>query len=224
LSPECLNHFAARRGGHHYNDRDQDSNIALGTLIEAHGWNMSFTPSNPRTFGANSGLGLKLTPANSPYARTSRSPHKTRNPHELSLKRIIGTTVCSPLGFDSLSVSSIFAYVAGAAAVVVQLDGDLEPSQRFFRARPTAVPSVPIVDPAATPSTPKNIANDSRNRTAASLREAVGGYSPSTPNTAQFDWSDSPSSKTWTSRERIKAATCLSISSDGKFLAVGEVG
>jgi len=193
---------------------------------EAHGWNMSFTPSNSRTFGANTGLGLKLTPANSPYARTPRSPHRARNQYELSLKRIVGTTVCSPLGFDSLNSPPslrIFAYVAGASAVVVHLDENLESSQRFFRARPTAVPAVITSDPSAAPSTPKNTANDSRNRTVASLREIVGGYSPSTPYTTQIDWSDSPTSKTWTSRERIKAATCLSISKDARFLAVGEV-
>jgi hypothetical protein len=184
---------------------------------------MSFTPSSSRTFGANTGLGLKLTPSNSPYPRTPRSPHKARNPYELSLRRIIGTTVCSPVGFDWLPSSTIFAYVAGASAVVIHLNENLEPSQRFFRARPTAVPSIALSDSSAAPSTPKNTANDSRNRSVASLRETINGYSPSTPYTAQIEWSDSPSSKTWTSRERIKAATCLSISRDGRFLAVGEV-
>lgn len=184
---------------------------------------MSFTPSSSRTFGANTSLGLKLTPSNSPYPRTPRSPHKARNSYELSLRKIIGTTVCSPVGFDCLSSSRIFAYVAGASAVVIHLDENLEPSQRFFRARPTAVPSIALSDSSAAPSTPKNTANDSRNRSVASLRETINGYSPSTLYTAQLEWSDSPSSKTWTSRERIKAATCLSISRDGRFLAVGEV-
>lgn len=39
-----------------------------------------------------------------------------------------------------------------------------------------------------------------------------------------YEWSDSPSGRTWTSRERIKAATCLALSREGKFLAVGETG
>jgi hypothetical protein len=184
---------------------------------------MSFTPSNSRIFGANTGLGLKLTPSNSPYPRTPKSPHKPRNPYELSLRRIIGTTVCSPVGFDCLPSSKIFAYVAGASVVVIHLDDNLEPSQRFFRARPTAVASIATNDPSVAPSTPKNTANDSRNRSVVSLRETANGHSPSTHFAAQFDWSDSPSSKTWTSRERIKAATCVSISKDGRFLAVGEV-
>lgn len=88
-------------------------------------------------------------------------------------------------------------------------------SQRFYRARPSAVP-VFAVSPVSSSScalnsTPK--ANDSRNRSAASPRD----YGTS-------DWSDSPSSKTWTSRERIKAATCLALSRDGRYLAVGETG
>ncbi|KAL5345865.1 hypothetical protein ACLOAV_008891 [Pseudogymnoascus australis] len=185
---------------------------------------MLFTPSNPRTIAANSGLGIKLTPNNSPYPRTPRSPNKCRPLYEaaLSLKRIIGTTVSSPTGFDSLPNGNIFAYVAGAAVVVVQLEEDSQYSQRFFRAHPTAVPVIPGA--ATTPSTPINTANDSRNRTGASLRESAIGFSPSTPTTSRAVWSDSPLSKTWTSRERIKAATCLSISRDGRFLAVGETG
>lgn len=90
-------------------------------------------------------------------------------------------------------------------------------SQRFYRARPMAVAvfgTSPIPHSPSTPnSTPK--ANDSRNRAAAAPRDSL--YGPS-------DWADSPSSKTWTSRERIKAATCLSLSRCGRYLAVGETG
>lgn len=185
---------------------------------------MSSTPANPRTFAANTGLGLKLTPSNSPYPRTPRSPNKSRGLYEsgLSLKRIIGTTVSFPTAFDSLSSSRIFAYTAGAAAVVVNVDDESKYSQRFFRARPTAIPLNSVNTTSLAPSTPTNTANDGRNRTVASLRDSVVPYSPTTPHTS-LEWGDSPSSKTWTSRERIKAATCLSISRDGRFLAVGEV-
>ncbi|KAF4624443.1 hypothetical protein G7Y89_g13729 [Cudoniella acicularis] len=188
---------------------------------------MSSTPSNPRTsnFSANTGLGLKLTPSNSPYPRTPKSPNKPRGLYEsgLSLKRIIGTTVSSPTAFDSLSSSRIFAYTAGAAAVVVNVDDTSNHSQRFFRARPTAIPLNISSTASHAPSTPTNTANDGRNRAVATLRDSAVPYSPSTPHTS-LDWGDSPSSKTWTSRERIKAATCLSISRDGRFLAVGETG
>lgn len=101
--------------------------------------------------------------------------------------------------------------------VVVDVQGS-DFSQRFYRARPTAVPvfSVAPIPQASSSPTGTPRANDARNRSLRSTREPSYG-SPDC-------WSDSPSSKTWTSRERIKAATCLSLSRDGKFLAVGETG
>ncbi|KAK3315367.1 hypothetical protein B0H66DRAFT_343061 [Apodospora peruviana] len=171
---------------------------------------MASTPSNR----------LKLTPSNSPFlSRSSRSPIRSRASYDtcLSLRRVVGTTCSSPTGFDS--VHSAFAYIAGGAVVVVDVSGE-HYSQRFYRARPSAIPVYgvsPITHSSSTPnSTPK--ANDSRNRAAASPRDSLYG--------ASFDWSDSPSSKpgTWTSRERIKAATCLALSRDGRYLAVGETG
>lgn len=103
--------------------------------------------------------------------------------------------------------------------MVVDVSGE-HYSQRFYRARPSAVPVFavsPITHSSLTPnSTPK--ANDSRNRSAASPRDSLYG--------ATLDWADSPNQKsgTWTSRERIKAATCLALSRDGRYLAVGETG
>ncbi|KAI0181484.1 WD domain-containing protein [Hypoxylon sp. FL1284] len=167
---------------------------------------MASTPSNR----------LKLTPSNSPYLpHHVRSPFRSRAPVEprLSLKRVVGTTCATPTGFDV--VNSSFAYIAGGAVVVVDVEGT-EYSQRFYRARPTAhpvygTPALPY-SPSTPTTTPK--ANDSRNRI--SLRESTYG---------SHDWSDSPtSSKTWTSRERIKSATCLALSREGRFLAVGETG
>ncbi|KAI1403707.1 WD domain-containing protein [Hypoxylon fuscum] len=159
---------------------------------------------------------LKLTPSNSPYLpHPARSPFRSRAPVEprLSLKRVVGTTCTSPTGFDV--VNSLFAYIAGGAVVVVDVDG-LEYTQRFYRARPTALPVYNTPPLPYSPSTPTQTpkANDSRNRI--SLRES---------NFGSHDWSESPtSSKTWTSRERIKAATCLALSKEGRFLAVGETG
>ncbi|KAI1781011.1 WD domain-containing protein [Hypoxylon cercidicola] len=167
---------------------------------------MASTPSNR----------LKLTPSNSPYLpHPIRSPYRGRAPVEprLSLKRVVGTTCTSPTGFDV--VNSSFAYIAGGAVVVVDVNG-AEYTQRFYRARPTALPVYNTPPLPYSPSTPTQTpkANDSRNRV--SLRESTYG---------SHDWSDSPtSSKTWTSRERIKAATCLALSKEGRFLAVGETG
>ncbi len=163
---------------------------------------------------------LKLTPSNSPFlARPSRSPIRSRAFYEssrLSLQRVVGTTCASPTGFDT--AQSSFAYVAGGAVIVVDVSGQTF-SQRFYRARPTAVPLYavsPVPHAPATPNTtPK--ANDSRNRVAASHHRDSAFGPP--------DWSESPSAgKTWTQRERIKTATCVSLSRDARFLAVGETG
>ncbi|KAI2471765.1 WD domain-containing protein [Annulohypoxylon bovei var. microspora] len=168
---------------------------------------MASTPSNR----------LKLTPSNSPYLpHPARSLYRSRVSAEprLSLKRIVGTTCASPTGFDT--VNSLFAYIAGGAVVVVDVDGATY-TQRFYRARPTALPIYSIPPHPHSPSTPTQTpkANDSRNRV--SLREST---------CASLDWAESStsSSKTWTSRERIKAATCLALSKEGRFLAVGETG
>ncbi|KAK8039253.1 hypothetical protein PG993_007664 [Apiospora rasikravindrae] len=170
---------------------------------------MSSTPTNR----------LRLTPSNSPFLpRPPRSPGRGRpSPPEtrLSLQRVVGTTCALPTGFDT--AQSSFAYIAGGAVVVADI-GSQDYTQRFFRARPNAVP---IYNTPALPYSPTNPntntpkANDSRNRLPIPQRDSSFGA---------VDWSDSASSKSWTSRERIKAATCLALSRDGRFLAVGETG
>ncbi|KAM4060120.1 hypothetical protein HRG_002271 [Hirsutella rhossiliensis] len=161
---------------------------------------------------------LTLTPSNSPFLpRPAKSHLRGRSLPEsrLSLKRVAGTTCRSPTGFDT--VNSLFAYLAGGAVVVVDAQGQ-HFSQRFYRARPSAVPvysAASSQNPSSTPTATTPKANDSRNRVAPNHRESQ--CSPA-------DWADSPGSRTWTSRERIKAATCLALSRDGKYLAVGETG
>lgn len=170
---------------------------------------VAVTPSNSR---------LKLTPSNSPYlGRPSRSPMRGRQQESwLSLRRVVGTTCRSQTGFDT--VNSSIAYVAGGAVVVVNVENGTY-SQHFYRARPAAVPvhnALNILqNTSSTPTTTTPKANDSRGRVAPSNRDSVYG---------SLDWADPPTSKTWTSRERIKAATCVALSRDGKFLAVGETG
>ncbi|KAF7539440.1 hypothetical protein G7054_g2126 [Neopestalotiopsis clavispora] len=171
---------------------------------------MPSTPSNR----------LRLTPSNSPHLQlpaTPRTPSRGRylqTEARLSLKRVIGTTCASPTGLDTCQSS--FAYIAGGAVVVVDVEGETY-SQRFYRARPTAVPLYGTTNQGLTQTTPTGTprANDSRNRIPIPPRESSYGA---------LDRGDSAASKTWTSRERIKAATCLALSRDGKFLAVGETG
>ena len=185
-----------------------------------------FTPSSSRASGGIPNL--KLTPSHSRASNRSSSRSRQLSNSSafgsfsdcgLALKRVIG---CSTTAFDSHPPTRSFAYTAGAAAVVVQVDDDFKVTQRFFRARPNA-PTLSSVAPYSfAPSTPTNYAQETRTRTAASLREAGIGYVPSS-SSPSFNSEDLPSSKTWTARERIKAATCVSFSPDGKWLAVGEV-
>ncbi|CAD6505029.1 BgTH12-00528 [Blumeria graminis f. sp. triticale] len=178
---------------------------------------MSYTTPSSRT---STNL-LRVTPSNSQNSRALRSPNKPRGLSEmsLSLKRIIGTTVSSPNAFDASESSSIYAYTAGAAAVVVNAN-DAEYVQRFFRARPTAVAFNSTACSLVSTTTG---AHDGKSRTVGGNRD----LSLPNPQYSSYDaseWLETTSSKTWSSRERIKAATSLSISRDSRFLAVGETG
>lgn len=144
-------------------------------------------------------------------SRQNQSPTDTG----LFLKRVIG---CSTGAFDSHPASRSFAYTAGAAAVVVQLDDNLQVTQRFFRARPN------VTTWSAASSQINSLQSiaflESRNRLSLTLKDL--GVSQS-GNILPSSLEESSSSKTWTARERVKAATCVSFSPDGKWLAVGEV-
>jgi len=180
------------------------------------------TPLASKTLGNTN---LKLTPNGSPGNFLSR-PLQNRTPNRsrqnqsttdtgLFLKRVIG---CSTGAFDSHPATRSFAYTAGAAAVVVQLDDNLQVTQRFFRARP----NVTTWSSASSQiSSLQSIAFlESRNRLSLTLKDL--GVSPS-GNVQPSSLEDTSTAKTWTARERIKAATCVSFSPDGKWLAVGEV-
>ncbi|KAF2431967.1 WD40 repeat-like protein [Tothia fuscella] len=183
---------------------------------------MSLTP---RTSTTPWGLRLTATPSTSPFS-SKTSPSKvskvSRNDAGLSLRHVIGTTANSANAIDTLPASNCLAFTAGAAAVIAAFDEDLSSTQRFYRARPTAIP----LNPSPTvyePSTPTNNPSDLRRRTVVSLRDANPGGSPfGTP--IGSDANDSPGGKTWAARERVKAATCVSFSPDGKYLAIGETG
>ena len=180
------------------------------------------TPIISKTPGNNA---LKLTtPASTGAFLTRTLQNRTSNKSRqnqssadtgLFLKRVIG---CSTGAFDSHPASRSFAYTAGAAAVVVQLDDNLQITQRFFRARPNVTTWTTA---SSQINTLQNIAFlESRNRLSLTLKDL--GVSAS-GNILPSSLEDTSTSKTWTARERIKAATCVSFSPDGKWLAVGEV-
>lgn len=162
---------------------------------------------------------LKPAPSSSlPLPASTKSPAQNRT--HLSLKRIIGHTCDSPAAFDSSG--RLFAYVAGGTIVVVDVEvappdlQGIQLVQRFYRARPTAVPVLGATTTPQPSSSAVSRVNDARNRSAKGSRDSRFG-SP--------DLGDLPSSsRTWTSRERIKAMSCVALSRDGRFLAAGETG
>ncbi|KAK2742811.1 hypothetical protein FQN57_005102 [Myotisia sp. PD_48] len=182
-------------------------------------------PLNGKSKISVQGSSLKITPANSPILKpsVSRIPQKPSTYQtSLSLQTVIGTTTSNPNGFSCHGPSKTFALCAGSAAVLAELDENLSFSQRFFRAKPTATglnPSPSFYNNHSTPpATPdpriKSIQSSSRTPNSSPL------YSNSPIN----EWVETNGSRTWSSRERIKAVTSVSLSPNGRFLAVGETG
>ncbi|KAE8393598.1 WD40-repeat-containing domain protein [Aspergillus alliaceus] len=167
---------------------------------------------------AGTGSSLRITPTNSPGLRPPRTPNKApQHLSTLSLQTVIGTTTTSPHGFSCHDQSKSFALCAGSAAVLAELDEEGNVVQRFFRARPSASSVNPVTsfyNQATPPSTP-----DTRVRplSAAKSTAHVNG-SPAS------ELAESNSNRAWSSRERVKAVTSVSISPNGRFLAVGETG
>ncbi|KAL1954390.1 hypothetical protein VTO42DRAFT_1205 [Malbranchea cinnamomea] len=168
-----------------------------------------------------SSTSLKVTPSSSPnFKPATRSPYK-HSPYQtsLSLQAVIGTTTSGPNGFSCHEPSRSFALCAGSAAVLAELDGELNLSQRFFRARPNATGLNPVpsyYNHGTPPSTP-----DTRTRSGTGRSGLNGSSYGGSPNQ---DWGETNQSRTWGSRDRVKAVTSVSLSPNGRFLAVGETG
>jgi WD40 repeat protein len=93
-------------------------------------------------------------------------------------------------------------------------------SQRFFRAHPTAGAVNPVFsfyDEPATSGTP-----ESRRKTNSTARS--GGFSVGSTGSPRRDWNDDNNSKPWTAKDRVKAISSVSLTLNGRFLAVGETG
>ncbi|PLB47812.1 hypothetical protein P170DRAFT_447702 [Aspergillus steynii IBT 23096] len=183
---------------------------------------MAYNALNVKNKSAGPGSSLRVTPSNSPNLRPPpRTPNKSPlHQGTLSLQTVIGTTTTTPNGFSSHDQSRSFAFCAGSAAVLAEVDEEGEVNQRFFRARP----SVPSINPATSfynqstpPTTP-----DTRAKPLSSLKSApnanVHNGSPSS------ELAESTAPRPWSSRERVKAVTGVSISPNGRLLAVGETG
>lgn len=163
---------------------------------------------------------MRITPSNSPALRPSiRSPQKSTYQSNLSLQTVIGTTIVTPNGFSVHEQSKSFALCAGSTVVLAELDDGDKIGYRFFRARPSAISVnhvTPFYNSNAAPATP-----DPRTRPLSTIKSNANGNVQNGSPTS--DWADSINSRPWSSRERIKAVTCVSISPNGRFLAFGEV-
>ncbi|KAF4186457.1 hypothetical protein CNMCM7927_005422 [Aspergillus lentulus] len=170
---------------------------------------------------AGPGSSLRITPSNSPGLRAPRSPNKT-SLHQsiLSLRTVIGTTTTDPNGFSSHDQSRSFALCAGSAAILAELDDENNVNQRFFKARPSASSINPVTsfyNQSTPPSTP-----DTRAKSISNIR--ANAHSNTHNGSPSSDLAETNSPRSWSSRERIKAVTSVSLSPNGRFLAVGETG
>lgn len=178
-------------------------------------------PLSAKSKLAGPGASLKITPSNSPVLRPgTRSPSKSSHQSSLSLQTVLGTTTTTPNGFSSHDQSKSFALCAGSAAVLAELDDDANITQRFFRARPSATsvnPTTSFYNQSTPPATP-----DPKSRSLSHIRSNPHLNLPNGSPSSEAAENGSP--RSWSSRERIKAVTSVSISPNGRFLAVGETG
>ncbi len=154
--------------------------------------------------------GLSLTPRN--RFRTIQDITQNREIDQgwqLSLRSVIGTTTTSNNAFDAVPEHDVFAYCAGPAVIISNVDEGLNVSQRLFRSKHSVSPingTSSFYNPITPPTTP------SRSRHGSPLKE--GSY-------GSDDISASPGSGRAGAWNR--EATCISLSRGGKLLAVGEV-
>ncbi|MCJ1382310.1 hypothetical protein MMC17_005423 [Xylographa soralifera] len=150
--------------------------------------------------------------------QTPSKKHSQQGGLTLTLKSIIGTTTYSSRGFDCNSATSSFATCAGSAAVVTYVDSELKVVQKFFRARngPSLLHSTSTNhDIQGAASTP-----EPRTHLAGSLRRKTFGIGST--RSPQVDQGISPGRANI--RQKTRATSCVSLSSDGRLLAVGETG
>ncbi|KAE8358477.1 WD40-repeat-containing domain protein [Aspergillus caelatus] len=182
---------------------------------------MAYNSLNAKGKAVGAGSSLRITPTNSPGLRPPRTPNKApQHQATLSLQTVIGTTTTSPHGFSSHDQSKSFAICAGSAAILAELDEAGNVNQRFFRARPSASSVHPVTSfyhQSTPPSTP-----DTRTRPLSGVKSTA--HNAILSGSPANELAESNSSRAWSSRERVKAVTSVSISPNGRFLAVGETG
>ncbi|KAK6528331.1 hypothetical protein TWF281_009574 [Arthrobotrys megalospora] len=179
---------------------------------------LKLTPNNP----INSSTTSLARSIHVPKSPLRRSLTDTREALGLNLKRMIGTTTSSPSGLASHAPSGSIAFCTGAAVCVVKVDENLHiKSRHFLRARPSASahPSTSAGTSSSVPSTPE-APSSSRIRSSIAARDSGIGFSP----IREFESPGKGEEGKWSVRDRVKAASTVSFSPDGRYIAVGETG
>ena len=156
----------------------------------------------------------RLTPRNK-FQTPGKSGRDDDNPR-LALKRVIGTTTLNASAIDCLPDGNIIATCSAAAAVVSQFDEHLQVTQRIFRAGPNATASY-TSSSFYNPSTPPAF------RDIASRQSIVSHGGPGTGLSLSHSDPATDSPGRIKANIRNRCANCLSLSRDGRWLAVGEV-
>lgn len=180
---------------------------------------MSSHPYSLRSRLNNQTPSLRTTPIPSPtFLKSGAGISRKTRPSEyaLQLQRVIGTTTNSPNGLACCSETNSYAHCAGAVAVLSQLSKDGTTTHRYYKARPTVLPVNPPTshyDGSPTPS--------KRRISSFTPRKRTDDY---TSSSMSRDWAEESGNQTWTARERVKSVSCVALSRDGRWLAVGESG
>lgn len=104
--------------------------------------------------------------------------------------------------------------------MLAKVDETGQVSQRFFRAHPTAC----AVHPVFSFYEEANASGMAESRRKSVLPARSGGFSVGSTGSPRRDWTEDNSSKPWTAKDRVKATSTVSLTTDGRFLAVGETG
>ncbi|EWC47557.1 hypothetical protein DRE_03177 [Drechslerella stenobrocha 248] len=184
--------------------------------------NSKAVPAHLKLTPNQSSSTLLLRAAHTPKSPLKRSLSDTREALGLNLKRMIGTTTNSPSGLASHAATGSIAFCTGAAVCVVKVDEDLHIQSRYFlRARPSAGAQSTGTASSSVPSTPEANTGGSRIRSSLAARDSGIGFSPIREFESPGKGEDG---KSWSVRDRVKAATTVSFSPDGRYIAVGETG
>ena len=181
-------------------------------------------PSSAKTKPSGPAASMRITTSNSPSLKPSvRSPQKPIYQSNLSLHGVIGTTVTTPNGLSVHGPSRSFALCAGSTVVLSELDNSNNINQRFLRARPSATSFYPITSFYNQSSSPIAISPTARRRSLSVPKSNTNGNGNIFNSSPGMDSADGAGSRHLSSKEKIKAVTCVSISPNGRLVAFGEV-